>query len=97
MVLDGISNLLQLNIMVSCFLIVMYMFLFFQDRFKGVGIRVRVRGGGNTSQIYAIRQSIAKSLVAYYQKCEYLGFLGNKYLFDENILSLLSSVSMFIF
>jgi len=39
-----------------------------KDRFKGVDIRVRVRGGGNTSQIYAIRQSIAKSLVAYYQK-----------------------------
>merc|ERR1739838_1143225 len=39
-----------------------------KDSLKGVDIRVRVRGGGNTSQIYAIRQSIAKSLVAYYQK-----------------------------
>nr|GEU95867.1 40S ribosomal protein S16 [Tanacetum cinerariifolium] len=29
---------------------------------------VRVKGGGHTSQIYAIRQSIAKALVAYYQK-----------------------------
>ncbi|RMY18177.1 hypothetical protein D0866_13251 [Hortaea werneckii] len=33
-----------------------------------VDIRVRVRGGGHTSQIYAIRQAIAKSIVAYYQK-----------------------------
>ena len=33
-----------------------------------VDIRVRVTGGGHTSQIYAIRQAIAKSLIAYYQK-----------------------------
>ncbi|KAL0922234.1 40S ribosomal protein S16 [Dendrobium catenatum] len=38
------------------------------DRFRGVDMRIRVRGGGKTSQIYAIRQSIAKALVAYYQK-----------------------------
>ncbi|RWW52300.1 hypothetical protein BHE74_00041286 [Ensete ventricosum] len=34
----------------------------------GVDIHIRVRGGGKTSQIYAIRQSIAKALVAYHQK-----------------------------
>eukprot|EP00929_Paragymnodinium_shiwhaense_P110568 TRINITY_DN776_c0_g3_i1.p2 TRINITY_DN776_c0_g3~~TRINITY_DN776_c0_g3_i1.p2 ORF type:complete len:160 (+),score=30.24 TRINITY_DN776_c0_g3_i1:42-482(+) len=39
-----------------------------RERFAGVDIRVRVRGGGFTSQVYAIRQAIAKSLVAYYQK-----------------------------
>ncbi|TPX69010.1 hypothetical protein CcCBS67573_g06961 [Chytriomyces confervae] len=39
-----------------------------QDKFAGVDIRVRVKGGGNTSQIYAIRQAIAKAIVAYYQK-----------------------------
>merc|ERR1711998_452954 len=33
-------------------------------RFKDVDIRIRVKGGGFTSQIYAIRQAIAKSLVA---------------------------------
>ncbi|KAH0462376.1 hypothetical protein IEQ34_009951 [Dendrobium chrysotoxum] len=38
------------------------------ERFRGVDMRIRVRGGGKTSQIYAIRQSIAKALVAYYQK-----------------------------
>ncbi|KMQ81495.1 30s ribosomal protein s9, partial [Lasius niger] len=38
------------------------------DKFANVDIRVRVSGGGHTSQIYAIRQAIAKSLVAYYQK-----------------------------
>merc|ERR1711896_28976 len=37
-------------------------------RFKDVDIRIRVKGGGFTSQIYAIRQAIAKSLVAFYQK-----------------------------
>mmetsp|Transcript_26135 Transcript_26135/g.89399 ORF Transcript_26135/g.89399 Transcript_26135/m.89399 type:complete len:142 (-) Transcript_26135:32-457(-) len=39
-----------------------------RERFAGVDIRIRVRGGGYTSRIYAIRQAIAKSLVAYYQK-----------------------------
>ncbi len=38
------------------------------DKFANVDIRVRVNGGGHTSQIYAIRQAIAKSIVAYYQK-----------------------------
>ncbi|EDV28678.1 40S ribosomal protein S16 [Trichoplax sp. H2] len=39
-----------------------------KDKFAGVDIRVRVRGGGATAQLYAIRQAISKSLVAYYQK-----------------------------
>merc|ERR1712070_114273 len=39
-----------------------------RERFAGVDIRIRVKGGGYTSQIYAIRQAISKSLVAYYQK-----------------------------
>ena len=38
------------------------------QRFSGVDIRVRVRGGGYVSQVYAIRQAIAKALVAYFQK-----------------------------
>jgi len=38
------------------------------QRFQIVDIRVRVQGGGYTSQVYAIRQAIAKSLVAFYQK-----------------------------
>ncbi|CAI4219063.1 unnamed protein product [Parascedosporium putredinis] len=38
------------------------------DKFAQVDIRVRVTGGGHTSQIYAIRQAIAKALIAYYQK-----------------------------
>eukprot|EP00178_Gracilaria_changii_P019007 TRINITY_DN5532_c0_g1_i2.p2 TRINITY_DN5532_c0_g1~~TRINITY_DN5532_c0_g1_i2.p2 ORF type:complete len:157 (-),score=20.06 TRINITY_DN5532_c0_g1_i2:64-483(-) len=37
-------------------------------RFQNVDIRVRVKGGGYTSQIYAIRQALAKSIVAFYQK-----------------------------
>lgn len=39
-----------------------------KNRFENVDIRVRVKGGGHTSQIYAIRQAIAKSIVAFYQK-----------------------------
>ncbi|KAL8360661.1 hypothetical protein RB601_007111 [Gaeumannomyces tritici] len=38
------------------------------DQVSGVDIRVRVTGGGHTSQVYAVRQAIAKSIVAYYQK-----------------------------
>jgi small subunit ribosomal protein S16e len=39
-----------------------------EDSFSSVDIRVRVKGGGHTSQVYAIRQAIAKALVAYYAK-----------------------------
>ncbi|EPQ27404.1 uncharacterized protein PFL1_04942 [Pseudozyma flocculosa PF-1] len=39
-----------------------------EDKFSTVDIRVRVSGGGHTSQVYAIRQAIAKALVAYYAK-----------------------------
>lgn len=42
------------------------------EKFMGVDIRVRVKGGGHVSQVYAIRQAISKSLVAYYQKCKFL-------------------------
>eukprot|EP01083_Nonionella_stella_P168512 569111_1 len=38
------------------------------QRFAGVDIRVRVKGGGYIAQIYAIRQAISKALVAFYQK-----------------------------
>ncbi len=41
-----------------------------RDRFAAVDVRVRVKGGGQSAQIYAIRQSIAKAMVAYAQKCE---------------------------
>ena len=39
-----------------------------RERFANMDIRIRVKGGGYTSQIYAIRQAIAKSVVSYYQK-----------------------------
>ncbi|XP_041367638.1 40S ribosomal protein S16 [Gigantopelta aegis] len=39
-----------------------------KERFAGIDIRVRVRGGGHVAQIYAIRQAISKAVVAYYQK-----------------------------
>merc|ERR1712210_27994 len=31
-------------------------------------IRIRVSGGGRIAQVYAIRQAVARGLVAYYQK-----------------------------
>ncbi|KJE93211.1 ribosomal protein S16 [Capsaspora owczarzaki ATCC 30864] len=39
-----------------------------KERFSGLDIRVRVAGGGNVAQIYAVRQAIAKAIVAFYQK-----------------------------
>lgn len=39
-----------------------------EDNFASIDIRVRVSGGGHTSQIYAIRQAIAKAAVAYWAK-----------------------------
>lgn len=39
-----------------------------QQRFQNVDVRIRVKGGGHVSQVYAIRQALAKGLVAYYQK-----------------------------
>jgi small subunit ribosomal protein S16e len=41
-----------------------------KQRFSNLDIRIRVKGGGRVSQIYAIRQAIAKSVIAFYQKCE---------------------------
>merc|ERR1712070_881397 len=39
-----------------------------KGKFAELDIRLRVKGGGHISQIYAIRQAIAKGIVAYYQK-----------------------------
>merc|ERR1712110_912583 len=39
-----------------------------QDRFADVDVRIRVKGGGRIAQVYAVRQALSKSLVAYYQK-----------------------------
>lgn len=39
-----------------------------KDKFEDLDIRIRVKGGGHVAQVYAIRQSIAKGLVSYYQK-----------------------------
>jgi len=38
------------------------------DKFSKFDIRIRVRGGGQISQIYAIRLALAKSIIAYHQK-----------------------------
>merc|ERR1712146_671133 len=39
---------------------------FGSNRYQEVDIRIRVKGGGYTSQIYAIRQVIVKVLVVWY-------------------------------
>ncbi|KAK2072317.1 hypothetical protein P8C59_006677 [Phyllachora maydis] len=39
-----------------------------QDNLKNLDIRVRVTGGGHTSQVYAIRQAISKGVISYFQK-----------------------------
>ncbi|KAH8549162.1 40S ribosomal protein S16 [Umbelopsis sp. PMI_123] len=39
-----------------------------QERFNNIDIRIRVNGGGHVSQIYAIRQALAKAVVAFNQK-----------------------------
>lgn len=38
------------------------------NRFKDLNMRIRVRGSGPAAQVYAIRQAIAKGLLAFYQK-----------------------------
>lgn len=50
-----------------------------KERFANVDIRIRVSGGGVVSQLYAIRQAVAKAIVAFYQKCMYyfMYYLGN--------------------
>lgn len=39
-----------------------------QVGFGDIDIRIRVKGGGHISQIYAIRQAIARGLVKYFEK-----------------------------
>eukprot|EP00915_Cephaloidophora_sp_WS-2016_P003821 GHVH01005155.1.p1 GENE.GHVH01005155.1~~GHVH01005155.1.p1 ORF type:complete len:153 (+),score=29.86 GHVH01005155.1:45-503(+) len=39
-----------------------------ESHFSKVDIRIRVKGGGPVSQVYAIRQAIARSIVSYAQK-----------------------------
>merc|ERR1712222_119145 len=39
-----------------------------QERFAKYDVKIKVRGGGYTAQIYAIRLALAKSIVAFDQK-----------------------------
>ena len=43
-------------------------FLLGANRFKDLNIRLRVRGGGSTAQVMALRQAMAKAIIAFYQK-----------------------------
>lgn len=51
-----------------------------KDKFQGIDIRVRVRGGGPVAQVFAIRQVIAKSVIAWFQKCAYNIFFVGEYI-----------------
>lgn len=44
------------------------LFILGEDKFKDLSIRVRVKGGGSMNQVMAVRMSIAKSIISYYQK-----------------------------
>jgi len=44
------------------------------NQFSNIDIRIRTNGGGYVSQIYAIRQAIAKALIAWQQKCKFYYF-----------------------
>ena len=46
------------------------------EHYEGLDIRMRVQGGGQSAQIYAIRQALSKAIVAFAQKCEYFLLLG---------------------
>merc|ERR1712063_104192 len=43
-------------------------YLLGKERFNQLDIRLRVKGGGHVSQIYALRQAIAKAIVAAYDR-----------------------------
>ena len=44
------------------------LFILGANKFEGLSIRVRVSGGGSTSQVMAVRQAIAKAIIAFAQK-----------------------------
>ena len=43
-------------------------FILGANRFKDLAIRVRVRGGGSMAQVIAVRQAVAKAIIAYAQR-----------------------------
>ena len=43
-------------------------FLIGGNKFKDLSIRVRVKGSGSMAQVMAVRQAIARGVIAYYQK-----------------------------
>jgi small subunit ribosomal protein S16e len=46
-----------------------------RDKFAGLDIRLRVTGGGHSSQVYAVRQALAKAVVAFAQKCKFSAWM----------------------
>ncbi len=40
-----------------------------REHYEHIDVRMRVKGGGQSAQVYAIRQALAKAIVAFAQKC----------------------------
>jgi small subunit ribosomal protein S16e len=38
------------------------------NKFKDINMKIRVNGGGTSNQVYAVRQAMAKGVLAYFQK-----------------------------
>ena len=43
-----------------------------REIYADMDVRIRVKGGGQSAQVYAVRQALAKAIVAYAQKCEWV-------------------------
>ena len=40
-----------------------------RECYEHIDVRMRVKGGGQSAQVYAVRQALAKAIVAFAQKC----------------------------
>ena len=40
-----------------------------REHYQHIDVRMRVKGGGQSAQVYAVRQALAKAIVAFAQKC----------------------------
>jgi small subunit ribosomal protein S16e len=40
-----------------------------REHYAHIDVRMRVKGGGQSAQVYAVRQALAKAIVAFAQKC----------------------------
>ena len=48
-----------------------------REHYANIDVRMRVKGGGQSAQVYAVRQALAKAIVAFAQKCEWRAWAAN--------------------